>query len=125
MQFKDRLYSIVSQHIDLEKNVATFDLRLNPEDTIYKAHFPSMPITPGVCLVQIAQELFSICVGKFCRINKAKNVKFTAMLTPLEAPEIEAIINGITLSDCDEHPISVVFRKGNVQFAKMSLIMRR
>ncbi len=124
MHFKDRLYFIVSQHIDLEKNVATFDLRLNPEDTIYKAHFPSMPITPGVCLVQIAQELFSICTGRFCNIGKAKNIKFTAMLNPLETPEIEAVINGISLTGCDEHPITVVFKKGDVQFAKMNLIMR-
>ena len=50
MLFKDNLYSIVKQ--DVGEDVATFGLRLDADSVIYKAHFPSKPVTPGVCLIQ-------------------------------------------------------------------------
>ena len=32
-------------------------VKFNPEHFIYKAHFPGNPVTPGVCLVQMAAEI--------------------------------------------------------------------
>ena len=32
-------------------------VRLHPEHFIYQAHFPGNPVTPGVCLVQMAAEI--------------------------------------------------------------------
>ena len=52
------LYEIV-QADDLGATV-----RLLPESAVYAGHFPGYPITPGVCLVQIALELIAEMAGQ-------------------------------------------------------------
>lgn len=37
-------------------------IQLEPSHPIYAAHFPGNPITPGACLVRIAEELVSGCM---------------------------------------------------------------
>ena len=32
-------------------------LQCNPAHIIYQAHFPGNPITPGACIIQVADEL--------------------------------------------------------------------
>ena len=39
-------------------------VRLLPESPVYQGHFPGYPITPGVCLVQIALELIEEMAGQ-------------------------------------------------------------
>ena len=64
------LYQVVSK----EEGCAV--VRLLPECPIYKAHFPTYPITPGVTLVQIALEL----IGK--PLVGAKDIKFVEPVLP-------------------------------------------
>ena len=55
MKLLNDLYSIISR-TDGEGR-CDFTIELNPQHFIYKAHFPGEPITPGVCIMQIAKEL--------------------------------------------------------------------
>ena len=57
-------------------------VRLLPESAVYRGHFPGYPITPGVCIVQIALEL----VGQagHSGLVAAKNIKFTSPVFPEE-----------------------------------------
>ena len=64
------LYETVSR----EEGCAT--VRLLSDCPIYKAHFPTFPITPGVTLVQIALEL----MGK--SLVSAKDIKFVSPVLP-------------------------------------------
>jgi len=58
-------------------------VRLLADCPIYKAHFPTFPITPGVTLVQIALEL----MGK--PLVSAKDIKFVEPVLPTaEGPEL-------------------------------------
>lgn len=61
---------------------------LNKEHLIYKAHFPGNPITPGVCILQICQELVAGHCGKPLYMTGAKNIKFLNVLNPLEHSEV-------------------------------------
>lgn len=47
-----------------------------PGSSIYAAHFPGYPITPGVCVVQMALEL----MGK--QLTSAKDIKFVLPVMP-------------------------------------------
>lgn len=80
MILKNELYRIKNKSVT-DKGAA-FDIELDAAHFIYQAHFPGEPITPGVCMIQIAKELLEEAVGCRLQIVKVKNVKFLSVLTP-------------------------------------------
>ena len=97
MKLKNELYKIK------EKTVAgveaCYDIELNPEHFIYKAHFPGEPITPGVCIMQIAKELLEETTETNLRIVKVKNVKFLSVITPRQSTKVNYRIGKIIHDD--------------------------
>jgi 3-hydroxyacyl-[acyl-carrier-protein] dehydratase len=61
MTLKDTFFTIEKQ--DSAEGKACFRIKWNAESFIYKAHFPDNPVTPGVCLIQTAVELFGVLKG--------------------------------------------------------------
>ena len=116
------LYSIVSKEIT--DNGGVFHIRLNPECIIYKAHFPEQPITPGVCITQIAVELAEIIMGHSLQMTGIKNVKFLSIMTPDTQTEVTYTIT-IKSSDDKDTRIQAVAQSDDVVYAKMSLICKR
>ena len=116
------LYSIISKEITDDGGV--FHLRLNPECLKYKAHFPEQPITPGVCITQIAVELAEIVVGHSLQMTGIKNVKFLSILSPTTQTEVTYTIT-IKSSDDKVTRIQAVAQSDDVVYAKMSLICKR
>ena len=49
-------FQIVESGVDPKSGQLIFKVRLNASHVIYKAHFPGMPITPGVCIIQMVTE---------------------------------------------------------------------
>ena len=85
-------------------------LRLLPESPVYKGHFPGYPITPGVCLVEIALEL----MGNVQLVG-AKNIKFTSPIIPTEGTELRFNLGG----EGSERTVEIL--SGETLCAKMSL----
>ncbi len=50
------------------------EIRLCGEGEIYKAHFPEKPITPGACLVQIAEELIGAPITQITHLKFLQTV---------------------------------------------------
>lgn len=98
---KDRFYSVLSSSQD------TFRVRLNPEHPIFSGHFPSYPIVPGVCLMQMASELY----GR--DLAGARDVKFLVPVLPSETKDLDFSFNGqvVTVSDGD-----TVFARMKLEF---------
>ena len=96
-------------------------VRLLPESAVYVGHFPGYPITPGVCLVQIALELIEEMAGqagqddKKGRLVAAKNIKFTSPVIPGEGMALRFNLSG------EGGNWSVEVFDGDVLSAKMSL----
>ncbi len=84
MTLKDSLYKI----LNYSQQDRTFELGLDAEHEIYKAHFPGRPITPGVCIVQIAQELMEELTHKKLTVISVKNAKFLSVLSPAQTPKV-------------------------------------
>ena len=103
------LYEIVSS------DAAGATLRLLPDSPVYQGHFPGYPITPGVCLVQMAMELIEEMAGRKIRLAAAKNIKFTSPVIPEEGKELRFNLSG------EEGDWSVEVYDGEVLSAKMSL----
>lgn len=94
MRLKNELYTIKEKSVT--DSEACYDIEVNPEHFIYKAHFPGEPITPGVCIIQIAQELLEDALGRTLRIVKVKNVKFLSVITPRQSMSVNYRIGKIT-----------------------------
>lgn len=113
----DNLFFI--ENIENSGTAADIVIRLNPNCEIYRGHFPSTPITPGVCLVQLVVELLERCLNKSTQIIKAKSIKFTGLLKPNEFLTVNCHLEW---SSCDNrHQIQAsVFYEKNI-FAKINM----
>ena len=116
------LYTITDK--DINDDGGVFHIHLNPECLIYRAHFPEQPITPGVCITQIAVELAEIIVGHSLQMTGIKNVKFLSIMTPDTQTVVTYTIT-IKSSDDDNIRIQAVAQSDDVVYAKMSLICKR
>ena len=115
----DNLYTIKSQNISDEK--AEFFVKLNAEHFIYQAHFPGNPITPGVCLIQMATELFNLLKKTTFRISTLKYVKFIETINPLAFPEVDFVLDFSQVEI--GWLLKVLIKKDETIFAKMSMVL--
>jgi 3-hydroxyacyl-[acyl-carrier-protein] dehydratase len=119
MILKDNFFTIKSQNITDIK--AEFRIKLNSESFIYQAHFPNNPITPGVCLIQMAVELFSLLKNASFGIKTLKNVKFTAPINPLEFPEVDFLLEFAKNESLWQ--VKVLIKENETAFAKISMVL--
>ncbi len=84
---------------------------------IYQAHFPGNPITPGVCLIQMAGELTERHTGTKLQLQEIKNIKFLYMLVPQEGHPVQFDL----AIDTDEWKVQAVVKDSETVYAKMSL----
>jgi 3-hydroxyacyl-[acyl-carrier-protein] dehydratase len=84
------LYRILNQQI--EATIIRAELEVNATHEIFKGHFPSVPVLPGVCMVQCVKELIESSIEKKTRLDKADMIKFLSMLNPVESNTITAEI---------------------------------
>ena len=118
MILQDNLFTIISQQA--EEGIAAFQVRLNPEWPIYKAHFPGHPITPGVCIVQMIQELLQILEHRALCLRQAKNVKYVAIVSPEEVTELTVTFSKIETLPDGNLKVQVQVANGETLYTKLS-----
>ncbi len=122
MTLKNNLYYIQNQ----DNINSTFTIELNPDCFIYKAHFPELPITPGVCIIQVAKELFSELCGATLDLESVSNAKFLAVINPRETTKLTYSFNKVTVSeDSSQYKVSVVVADEKTTYTKLSLCFRK
>ena len=119
MKLLDSLYTITSD-CPVE-NGHEYEIKLNPEHTIYKAHFPGEPITPGVCILQIAIELLEQTMKASIKVNCVKNIKFLRIVSPEQITEVKYSLQKITKEEGGALKLQVVVTASDETYAKMSL----
>lgn len=122
MKFLDSLYSVTQSR--KTEGGFEFGISLFPEHFIYKAHFPGEPITPGVCIIQIATELFSLVMDAPMSLYSAKNVKFLKIVSPSERTDFSFTFSKIVVEG-DLFKFACVLSAENEIYAKLSLICRK
>ncbi|MDE6296757.1 MAG: hypothetical protein K2L89_02840 [Muribaculaceae bacterium] len=75
--------------MDFDSERDEYTIHLLADSIIYKAHFPGMPVTPGVCLIKIARELYQHLTGESTSLQSVSNAKFLNVVNPLDTPEIK------------------------------------
>ncbi len=86
MKLKNSLYCILSKAVS--DPTISYDIQLDASHFIYQAHFPDNPITPGVCIIQIAKELLEDHLACDLHVIRMKNVKFLQVISPRERTTI-------------------------------------
>lgn len=94
-------------HIEQSEPTASgirYTVALHPDHVIYQAHFPGKPITPGVCIIQIARELLSLFRGEALEISILHNVKFLSVIEPGVTPVVNYEIGKLVANE-EEHTL--------------------
>lgn len=117
MKLLNDFYSIV----DETSSDGTYNckVKMNPQHGLYKVHFPGNPVTPGVCLVQMATEILERKYDKKFQLSEAVNIKFRKTVVPEDEPTF--VFNKLVFED-DLLKASVTIEDNENQFVKMSLI---
>lgn len=108
---RGELYDIVSIEKDGPRTQALLHLR--PESVIYKAHFEGMPITPGMCLLSIASELYSDR-----KLVGAKDIRF---LAPVEPGSVTELLYTMEETAPGKVSVTVSGAETEIIYSKMSL----
>lgn len=93
MKLKDHLYHII------RSSEQEYEVLLDEQHFIYQAHFPGEPITPGVCVIQIAKELLEDRLHRDYEIKRVKNAKFLSVISPKKTPRVTYIFEKLTVSE--------------------------
>jgi len=97
MILQNSLYSIKSKLVTgLE---IRYDIVLDASHFIYQAHFPGDPITPGVCVIQIAKELLEDHLQQRLSVKSVKNVKFLREISPVESRQVTFAFEKVVADD--------------------------
>lgn len=125
MRLNGDLFRIESRLEGLPQGQSGFNVILNPDNLVYKAHFPGQPVTPGVCILQMIQELLSEQFGMPLYIKNIKNAKFINLISPLSDGRISVLFNSIAEDEGGIKAQGVVTRPDNAAdvFLKFSVFL--
>ena len=127
MRLNGDFFRIESRMEGLPEGQSGFNIMLNPDHLIYKAHFPGQPVTPGVCILQMIQEILSEQEGMPLFISKIKNVKFINLISPLNDSRISVLFSSVSEEDGGIRAQGVIARRENIAdvFLKFSVYLVR
>jgi len=121
MMLLDDFYKI-EQQTEIDPGFE-YIISLNEEHSIYKAHFPGNPITPGVCIIQICKELMKLRTGESLFLQKIQNVKFLSIINPTITNRIKVSFSKIS-SETEGYKCSISIYWETTQFTKLSIYLQ-
>jgi 3-hydroxyacyl-[acyl-carrier-protein] dehydratase len=103
--------------VNHQEGSITGEILFNEAHDIFKGHFPSIPVVPGVCMMQAIKEITALQTGNKLWINKASQLKFINPINPQKTPSVLFIINYTRVDDVLE--INAELRNPPLVFFKM------
>lgn len=76
-----QFYKIQGSEIQKSSSFETI-VKLQKDHPIFKGHFPNLPVTPGVAMLQIIKELTEQQLRLSLFLKSASNVKFLSLVDP-------------------------------------------
>ncbi len=84
--FNDLFELLSSEQCD---NIYRCKVKFNADHRIYKAHFPGYPVTPGVCLMQMCEEMLEQKYQKQLQLSVVKSIRFRKIVGPEDRPTFD------------------------------------
>ena len=123
MKLLNSLYHIRSKAVT--DAFVRYDIHLDASHFIYQAHFPGEPITPGVCVIQIAKELMEDHLHQALTIKAVKNVKFLSVISPVDNRQVTFAFEKIVVDDTAKtYKAQVQVLSGETLLAKLSFVLK-
>ncbi len=123
MTLQDNLFTIASRQKD--EATAVYRVIICPDWPIYKAHFPGHPVTPGVCIVQMVQELLQDLLGCELCLRQAKNVKYVAIISPEEVSALTVTFSKVEAQPDGSVKVQAQVTNGETVYTKLSATFSR
>lgn len=92
------------------------ELRINANHKIFEGHFPNQPVVPGVCMMQMIKEILEQVTCKETNLEQAADMKFLAVINPLENNLIHASIKYATDESSAVNVVASLFKDELVHF---------
>ena len=107
-------YRLISQ----EDAKFSVNIDLVADHKIYEGHFPSIPITPGVCQVQMVKEVLEDILCKKFSMTAARDIQFLAMINPNEVSHAKLDVSYIILED-GKYQVTALMASESVKYLKL------
>lgn len=119
--FIDTLYTIKEKR----ETATGFDVDVSFDEThfVYKAHFPENPITPGVCLLEVAKQIIATHYNSKIELITVKNIKFLHVIVPNKNEIVSYKV--ATSQEDGQIKANIVIDNAEVCFAKISVIYKK
>lgn len=92
------------------------ELHINSDHKIFEGHFPNQPVVPGVCMMQMVKEVLESVIGKETNLKQAADMKFLAVINPLENNLIHASIKYSSDESGNTNVVASLFKDELVHF---------
>lgn len=120
MLIKDfyQITEIVSEETNIIANI-----KLNVEHKVYKGHFPTQAVVPGVIQLQIIKEILEKHFEQKLFMGNISQVKYLIPITPYESPELtikiayKKIDENILKSTISIGFNDIIFTKAKINFS--------
>lgn len=84
--------------------------------SIFAGHFPSVPVVPGVCMMQIIREMVQKIIGSPVRLTKVPVMKFLSLINPKESPSVRLDISFLETPEKHLQVTASLFNEGIIYF---------
>jgi len=71
----------------------TATIAFNADHDIFKGHFPTIPVVPGVCMMQIVKEVLEQQLSQSLTLKQSSQIKFLMLITPKNNPSVDLKIS--------------------------------
>lgn len=113
------LYSVESKKSDQEQMKLEANIILNVEHEIFRGHFPSQAVLPGVCQIEIVKQLLASEIEKNIKLVAASNIKYLKMVDPHKDNKLDFRIDYSKMKEASE--VSALIKSGEQVCMKAKL----
>ncbi len=83
---------------------AEFSVSLNPDCEVYRGHFPSKPICPGVCNINMLAECAEEVAGKRFGIKEIRRCRLSSLVVPGKKLKVVIALSGLP-AEAEAQPV--------------------
>ena len=96
---RNDFYSVVEKHKPTGEKGTQVRICFDRSHRVFQGHFPQVPVVPGVCLIQVVQELTEEILQEKLVLVNGTNIKFLTPINPDIHPEVSLDIQAMPGED--------------------------